>query len=188
MTDKMRPQRQKTSRRNRWILISTAAVLIILIPTLAYISNKNQQGGANQPTIDSSTYFTISNMAGIYEVRSTKDLKTPPGDMVLIKEFGFNFTPVGGNAHDVIIFVQGNTNPPLDMEGKTILNGTSTWAGGTGGTEIALTSSVTCYRQSDGTYPLPVRIRAREDNGRIIDGWIALNFTVDDLVPMVVSV
>jgi hypothetical protein len=178
MSDKAR--RQGTSKRNRRRIISAVAIFIVLISVLAIIGSLNQKPPVHNSDglKDSSTYFTISDLAGLYERRGNISDQSPP--MVLIKQFAFNFTPVGGDANDVRIFVPGFADPlKTDWEGILIPNGTSIHTG-----DIQPAYAIPSYRESDGTYTLTIRIAAKE-----ADGNLMLNFTTtgpeQNLVPIV---
>jgi hypothetical protein len=165
MSDKTR--RDYRSKRNRRILISAVAIFLVLISVLAYAASLRPQVNQNQQTEASSKYFAISDLAGTYTTSGgTPHNSTNPGPMVLINYFGFNFTPVGGDANDVRIFVEGFDNPH-SWEGERIPNGTSTYSG-----DIRPSFALPSQRQSDGTYTLKIRIAAREADGNVI-----LNFT-----------
>lgn len=177
-------KRHGTPRKNRRILVSAVAVFLVLISVLAYVSSLHQPSTNNNTVTKapSSTYFAISNLGGIYEVRSFAEAVTP-GPTIKLKEFIFNFTPVGGDAHDVIIFTQGGNFDPTaggtDWEGKTFKNGTSIYTG-----EVQLPDAVGVpYDKATGTWIWKVRIESRE-----ADGWVQLNFTEDVLSPIVVPV
>lgn len=165
-----KPKKNVASKRNKRILVSAVAIFLVLISILAYISSTHQAQPPVKQKVDSSTYFAISDLAGLFETRNQN--QTTPGASALINQLGFSFTPIGGNATDVIIFMAGNSDPlNTDWEGITITNGTATPTG-----ELTLPHSIPCARNSDGTYPLKVRIQCQEANG-----WVTLNFTADDL-------
>ena len=161
------------SRRNKRILVSVVVIFLVAISILAYIGALNQIVKPN-PTpqlAESSKYFAISDLAGTSTTNFNISGTQPPPKSVLVNDFAFNFTPVGGDAHDVIIFAEGLTDAlQHDWEGLLIHNGTSTYSG-----EFQPKFAIPCSRQSDGTYTLKVRIQARE-----ADGDVTLNFTLGE--------
>jgi hypothetical protein len=158
----------KRSKRNRRILVSIVsviAILIVLIAAIVYVSSQHQQ----KP--DSNAYFAISDLAGICRVTTSNATAQNFGAAVLITQFAFNFTPVGGDATNVRIFAKGLLNPlENNWEGQTIPNGTSTFSG-----EMLPPYPIPSTRQSDGTYTLTIRIAAEE-----ADGNITLHFTAGE--------
>jgi hypothetical protein len=165
----------KKSKRNRRILIyaASAVAIFVLIAALAYVSSQHQQTQQKQ---DSSTYFTISDLAGLCRATASNATDQNPGASVLITQFDFTFTPVGGDATNVRIFVPQVDPTTTSFEGKTILNGTSTDASANSGQGAIMPSyPLASYRQSDGTYTLKIRIAAEE-----ADGSVTLNFTADE--------
>jgi hypothetical protein len=167
-------RRSDKSKRNRRILISAIAIFIILTSVLAYISSlRPQPVKPVQPIEDSSVYFMISDLAGTYTTNWSNATDQNPGPMILIKLFGFTFTPVNGSATDVRMFMGGMEDPTQhNWEGTTIPNGTATPTG-----DIQPQFALPSYRQSDGTYTIVIRIVARE-----ADGNVTLRFTTEDLV------
>lgn len=159
-------RKRNRSRRNRWILISAVAILVVLISVLAYISSQYRQ-----PLQDSSKYFAISGLAGLYRLQGSNNLTK------LITQFDFSFTPVGGDATDVRIIIDQVDTTLTSWEGTTIRNGTSTLASAnTGQGDILPAHALPSTRQSDGTYTLTIRILADEAEGNVI-----LHFSPDSL-------
>jgi hypothetical protein len=161
---------RKKSKRNRRIMVSAAAIFLLLISIVAYISWLHRAPASKVPLQESSDYFSISNLGAIcYTVGSNPAYNsTYYGPMVLIYDVAFNFTPVNGPAGDVRIFMSGNFNTEqADWEGTVIPQGTSTYSG-----ELMPSAYIPSYRQSDGNYTMQVRIAADQ-----ADGEITLNFT-----------
>lgn len=160
------------SKRNKRILVSAVVIFLVAISILAYIGALNQlvKPSPTPQLAESSKYFGISDLAGT-STSSFNVSAQPPPKSVLVNDFAFNFTPVGGDAHDVVIFAEGLTDAlQHDWEGLLIRNGTSTYSG-----EFQPKFAIPCSRQSDGTYTLKVRIQARE-----ADGDVTLNFTLGE--------
>ncbi|MGD0160477.1 MAG: hypothetical protein ABSB89_09295 [Candidatus Bathyarchaeia archaeon] len=161
MTDKS--SRRKASKKNKWLLVSAIVIFLVLISALAAYSYINQMD--KKPVIyPSSTYFAISDLAGTFQTTGIayNGTGTPPAS-VLVNELAFNFTPVGGDADNVRIFMPGMTDPEQTWWITPIKNGTSTYSG-----EIQLGSPVEVQREADGTYNFPIRIAADEANGTVI--------------------
>jgi heme/copper-type cytochrome/quinol oxidase subunit 2 len=159
----------KRSKRNRRIIVvvSAVAIFLLLIAAIVYVLQHQQ---ATQQH-DSSTYFTISDLAGLCRATTSNTTAQNLGVTVMITQFAFNFTPVGGDATNVRIFASGNLDPlENNWEGETIRNGTSTFSG-----EMLPAYTIPSYRQSDGTYTLTIRIAAEE-----ADGSVRLNFTAGE--------
>jgi hypothetical protein len=162
-------RRNKKSRRNRWILASVVVIFIVLVSVLAYIRSPHEN--SRPPLKDSSTYFAISDLWGLYRAGASNATSQNPGAAILIYQFEFTFTPVGGNATNVRIFGSGFLDPlNNNWEGTTIANGTSTDSG-----TMTPQWPLRSIRQSDGTYTLTIRIAAEEADGNII-----LHFTPED--------
>lgn len=173
MTDKT--SRRTRSKKNKWLLISAIVIFLVLISALAAYSYINQID--KKPVIhDSSTYFAISDLAGTFQTTGTiyNGTGTPPTS-VLINELAFNWTPVGGDANDVRIFMSGDTNPTQTWWANLTKVGTSVYSG-----EIPLGSPVRIQRQADDTYDFPIRIAADEANGTVI-----LHFNANQTDPAV---
>lgn len=136
------------SRRNRRILISAIAIFLVLISVLAYIGSLHQQA---IPKKDSSKYFVFSDFGAIGRPRGNNS--------IFINQFWFNFTPVGGDAHYVVIFTEGNTDPTQHAFDE-IPNGTSTYSG-----EINSNYGIVSSK-TEGGYAVKIRIRCTE-----ADGW-----------------
>jgi hypothetical protein len=174
-------KRQSISRKNRRILVVAVAVFLVLISVLAYMSTLHYFGNGNNDntaTPDANKYFAISNLGGIYEVHTTSNMT--PGSMVLLKQLAFSFTPVGGDAPDVRITLQGIADPAkTDWEGQTFVNGTSVNTG-----DILLRNSIPLYKDPDtGTYPLDVTFHWKF-HSKDVAGNVELNFTAAELVPI----
>jgi hypothetical protein len=158
-------------RRKQRILISAVAIFLVIISVLAYASSLHQT--ANPPPQPgkraSSEYFLISSVAGTYKSYFGKNSSDPnPGPSVRITTFGFQFTPIGGPATDVALFVPGMTDTTKYWwAGITIPNGTKTYSG-----DIQPPNSLLALRQDDGTYQLTIRINSLQ-----ADGDVVLTFT-----------
>jgi heme/copper-type cytochrome/quinol oxidase subunit 2 len=161
----------KKSKRNRRIIVlvvSAVAIFLLLIAAIVYVL-QHQQPTQQKP--DSSTYFTISDLAALCRATTSNTTAQNLGASVRITQFAFNFTPVGGDATNVRIFASGNLDPlENNWEGETIPNGTSTFSG-----EMQPPYTIPSNRQSDGTYTLTIRIAAEE-----ADGSVTLNFTAGE--------
>jgi len=183
MTDKT--GRRNRSKRNKWLLISAIAIFLVLISALAAYSYINQ---TDKPIVvyAANTYFAISDLAGTYQTTGTtyNGTGTPPLQ-VLLTSLDFTFTPVGGDATDTRIFMQGMTEPETTWWANTIKNGTSIdAASGSNSTDIELGSGVPVYRQADGTYTFPILMQADNVNGQIdVNGTINLIFNANASSP-----
>jgi len=138
-------KRRKSNRK--WWLISASIIALAVIITFAYL---------NQPTTgikQSSSYFLISDpaAAGRYLAGNST---------VVISTLGFNFTPIGGDAHNVALFLKGMT-PAIEHTFPFVGNGTSTSSG-----EIDIPYSLPVSKYPDG-YHLTIRIRCDEADGNI---------------------
>jgi hypothetical protein len=169
----------KRARKNKRVLVFAAAVFLVLIAALAYIGSTNQPSSTQKPEIQAaSTYFVISDAAGVYTTTSDNATPEDPGPGIRITQFAFTFTPVGGDAKDVRILVAGLADPTGagNFEGENILNGTSTFSG-----EINPEFGIPSTRQSDGTYPLKIAMLANDAHGNeLVEGDITLNFTASN--------
>jgi hypothetical protein len=96
----------------------------------------------------------ISDVAGIY--------RTPAGGNVtiLITDFAFNFTPTGGDAHNLVIFTAGMSDP-TEHAFQNVPNGTSTFSG-----EIVPQFGIQS-RLTGGQYPMNITINCDEAVGDI---------------------
>jgi len=140
----------KRKRRNIKMFIAAAAIFVVLVSILAYVSS---QHAASRE--DSSQYFILSDPGAMGTSKNN-------GNMLIIKQFWFNITAVGGDAHEVTIFTDGMTDPTAYTFDE-IKNGTSVYSG-----EISSSNGIPAYR-TQGGYPVKVRIFCTEANG-----WITL--------------
>lgn len=163
-----KPKRSDQPRRNRRILISAVAIFLVIISVLTYSSILHQPAGTQTPPQGkraSSEYFVISDVAGTYKRYGNQNSTDPnPGPSVRITTLGFQFTPIGGPATDVAIFMAGMEDPTNHYwAGITIPNGTSIYSG-----DIQPTYSLLSQRQDDGTYRLTIRINCLEADGNVV--------------------
>lgn len=161
-------------KRKRWVAVSLAGIALIValsVDSYYYYSNRKP------PQLkDSSQYFAISNLAGLYRATQSNASDQNPGRMILITQFDFNFTPIGGDATDVRIFINQVDPATTSWEGITIPNGTSTLASAHTDLGVIMPlNSLPSYRQGDGTYTLKIRIVCEE-----ADGYVTLRFTPGD--------
>lgn len=149
-------RRHGRSKRNRWMLVSAVAIFLVLISVLAYIGSLHQPRPVPIPQKDSSKYFTFSELGAYGHPSGTNNIT------IVIKQLWFNFTPVEGDAHYVVIFTEGNSDPTQNTFDE-ISNGTSTYSGDIG-SYFGIPASKTA-----GGYAVKVRIRCTE-----ADGWTTL--------------
>ena len=153
-------RRYYRAKRNRRILVSAVAIFIVVISVLAYVNSLHRQPVAQK---DSSKYFTFS------EFGAEGSQMGPTNLTIRILNLWFNFTPVGGDAHFVVIFTEGMTDS-TQHTWDDIPNGTSTYSG-----EIMSGKGMVVVK-ADGGYAVKVRIRCTE-----ADGWTTI-IIPDDLV------
>jgi hypothetical protein len=168
-----KPKRSDESRRKRRILIAAVAIFLVVISVLAYASSLRQSANTAPPPGKraSSSYFIISDVAGTYTSHGKNSTDPNPGPSVRITTFGFQFTPIGGPATDVAIFMEGMDDPTNHYwAGITIPNGTSIYSG-----DIQPLYSLLSQRQDDGTYQLRIRINSLQ-----ADGYVVLTFTAGE--------
>lgn len=142
---------------------STISALTTQVTNLtSEVTNLTSQLAAFLPN-DSSTYFAISDLVGTYLTNGTayNGSGSPPVS-VLINSLAFNWTPVGGDASNVRVFMQGLTYPEQTWWPNLTKNGTSTYTG-----TINLGSPVLIQRQADETYNFPITMKADQANGTI---------------------
>ena len=126
------------------------------------VTNLTSQLAAFLPN-DSSTYFAISDLAGTYlTIGTAYNGSGSPPVSVLFNNLAFNWTPVGGDASNVRIFILGITYPEQTWWPNLTKNGTSTYTG-----TIELGSPVLIEKQDNGTYTFPILVDADQANGTI---------------------
>ena len=141
------------TKRNKRILISAVAIFVVLIAVLAYVNILYRQPVAQK---ESSKYFTFS------EFGAQAEQMGPTNASIRIRIMWFNFTPVGGDAHFVVIFTEGMTDA-TQYTWDEISNGTSTYSG-----EIQSGPGIVVHKAGDG-YAVKVRVRCTE-----ADGWTTI--------------
>jgi hypothetical protein len=146
---KARPGKaRKKYTLKRKIVITTA---IAVMATIILISALNQRikKELNTPKQDPNKYFLFLNAEaqGQKLSGSTTALK--------IEYLQFNLMPVSGDAHDVVIFTEGMTNPK-DYWYPEIKNGT------TKSIAIQFAVPIRVIKQPDDTYLIEVEVYSRE--------------------------
>jgi hypothetical protein len=108
------------------------------------------------PKIPASEYFSFSDVFA--HANYQRD------DVIRIDMMQFFITPVGGDAHYVVIFVEGNYNP-LDWYQPEMLNGTKV------NFETQLPDPIQLRDSDDGkiddVYPMEIRVRSDEAEGYV---------------------
>jgi hypothetical protein len=140
--------RRVRSRRRKWPYVSVIVIAAVLIAVLAYIDSQPK------PPKDSSRYFIISDLAGVYRPLAGGNTT------ILITDFAFNFTPVGGDAHNLVIFTTGMSDP-TEHAFQYVPNGTSTFSG-----EILPQFGIQS-RLTVGQYPINITINCDEAVGDV---------------------
>jgi hypothetical protein len=88
---------------------------------------------------------------------------------VLIDRFGFYFMPIGGDAHNVTLYISGKIQPE-DFFWQEITYRTETFSG-----EIIPQFEIISHKQADG-YPVEIRIFSEE-----ADGYLNVTIPVEDM-------
>jgi hypothetical protein len=140
--------RHARSRRRKWPYVFAIVVAAVLISVLMYTNSYPK------PPKDSSKYFVISDLAGIYRPLAGGNIT------IAITDFAFNFTAVGGDAHNLVIFTAGMSDP-LEHTFQYVPNGTSTFSG-----EILPQFGIQS-RLTAGQYPMNITINCDEAMGDI---------------------
>jgi hypothetical protein len=138
-------KRRRKSRKA--LLIIPVAVMGLAIFLLVLGANQ----GTQPEKKNSSEYFAISDVAAMG--RGTNE-------SVLITKLGFDFTPIGGDATEVTLFLEGNTDPE-EFFWSRINNGTSQFSG-----EINPPFPIMCERLPAG-WVVQVRIFSHEADGYV---------------------
>jgi hypothetical protein len=142
----MKRTRRKSDKK-RWLILPS---IIALVAIIVFAINQTTTG-----IKQSSNYFSIIDPAGLG--RGT----TGTNETVLMSVLGFNFTPIGGDAHNVVLFLKGMT-PAIDYTFELIKNGTSTFSG-----EMQIPYAIPVRKYQDG-YHVDIRIRCDEADGNMI--------------------
>jgi len=142
----------KKRRKSRRTLLAASIVITVFAVALLFLAIS--QIKPTPPKKNSSDYFAISGPAAIGRYISENN------DSVLITRFGFYFTPIGGNATEVTLFIEGNALP-TDYFWQEIPNGTRTFSG-----EILLPFEILSEKEADW-YPVEIRIFSHEADGHL---------------------
>ena len=142
-------RRSKSKSRKPWLIVVGIALIVALV-LVTY------QPEGQTPKIPASEYFSFSDAAA--HANYHRD------DVIRIDIIQFFLTPVGGDAHNVIIFFEGNYNP-LDWYYPEILNGTKT------NFETQLPVPIELRDSDDGkidnVYPMEIRVYSSEAEGYV---------------------
>jgi hypothetical protein len=160
--------------RKKWVLISISVIALVALSLDSYYYYSNYKPPPPPPLKESSKYFAISGLGGFYSTQHAIGINlTKTGAMLLIAQFDFIFTPIGGPASNLRIVINQVDPVDTDWEGITIPNGTATDAAAqTGEGAITPSAALPVYRQSDGTFPLMIKMICDQATGNVI-----LNFT-----------
>jgi hypothetical protein len=146
-------------------------VLLVLIALIVYVGSQHQPRQQIVPIQPASTYFTISDPAAVFKsVGSNTNASILRS--VLLTTIGFSFTPIGGPATDLTIFMQGMSDPTQTAWNNTIPKGETILLD-----NINLPNPITSIRQSDGTFAFNVTFNCAEATGVIV-----IHFKSDELV------
>jgi|GEM_PF-3857395 len=148
MKAKTKGVRKGKFTRKRKIAI---AATITIMATIIIISALNQQTKkeTNPPKQDPNKYFLFLNA----EAQGQKIQGSATA--LKIEYLQFNLTPIGGDAHDVVIFAEGMTDPN-NYWYQEIKNGT------TQPIAIQFGNPIRVIKQPDGTYLIEIEIYSRE--------------------------
>jgi hypothetical protein len=142
-------RRSKGKSWKPWLIVVGIGLIVVLV-VVTY------NPGGQTPKIPASEYFSFSDIAA--HANYQRD------DVIRIDLMQFYLTPIGGDAHQVIIFLEGNYNP-LDWYQPEILNGTKT------NFETQLPQSIQLRDSEDGkidnVYPMQIRVRSAEAEGYV---------------------
>ena len=127
------------------------AATITIMATIIIISALNQQTKkeTNPPKQDPNKYFLFLNAEAQGQKLSSSTIA------LKIEYLQFNLKPIGGDAHDVVIFAEGMTNPN-NYWYQEIKNGT------TQPIAIQFGNPIVAKKQPDGTYLIEIEIYSRE--------------------------
>jgi hypothetical protein len=158
----------------KWVLISIAVIVLIALSLDSYYYYSNYKPLPPPPLKESSGYFAISALGGLYSTQHAIGINiTKTGAMLLVAQFDFTFTPIGGPASNLRILINQVDPINTDWEGITIPNGTATDAAAhTNEGTITPNAALPVYRQTDGTFPLTIKMICDQATGNVI-----LNFT-----------
>jgi ABC-type molybdate transport system substrate-binding protein len=151
--------RRKKSTRKKWLIVLLTATILVALVVMALL---NQQ---STTVYSASEYFTFTDISAL-----GKSL-TQNNSTIRIEFLSFEITPFKGNAHHVVIFASGMTDP-LNYAYDEILNGTKK------SIEIQFAYGITCKRQGAG-YSVNVRIQSDEATGQITLLILANNTFLD---------
>jgi hypothetical protein len=160
----------KNAKRNRRILIAAFAIFLVLAAFLAYVSYENQPHKQPAPLQPSSTYFAISGQGAEYNPIGSANASNARS--VLITTVGFYFTPIGGPADNLRMFLPGFTDPTTTSWNNTIPQNATVFSG-----EIMPPDPIPIIKQSDGNFTLTITMLCNEANGTVV-----IQFTPDELV------
>ncbi|MGB9778853.1 MAG: hypothetical protein ACPLW8_05560 [Candidatus Bathyarchaeales archaeon] len=134
---------KKSSLKTKVAIISLIAITAIIIIAAIHQQTQNEAKTLKDP----NEYFQFLD-AQAQGSRVSQDA-------IRIEYLQFNLTPVGGDAHNIVIFTEGMTSPQ-DYWYEEIKNGTEKTI------QIQFASQIQVTKQPDGTYLLKVQIRSDE--------------------------
>lgn len=159
---------EKKRRKSRRTLTRAVAVLIVItVFAVALIFFALSQNKPAPPKKNSIDYFAISGPPS--GPAATGRYAAGSNETVLIDRFGFYFMPIGGDAHEITLFIEGKITSE-DFFWLEIKNGTETFSG-----EIMPQFEILSHKQADG-YPVRIRIFSEE-----ADGYLNITIPVEDV-------
>jgi hypothetical protein len=147
-TKKRRIAKKSSSKRKIAIVSIIAIAAIIIISPAIYQQTKK---GENTPKKDPEEYFQFLNTSAFG--------KRVSQNVVRIESLFFALKPVGGDAHNVAVILEGYADP-LDYWRAEIKNGTEEHF------EVQLQYAIQVYKQDEG-YPIKLKIRSDEAEGKV---------------------
>ena len=142
-------RRSKSKSWKPWLIVVGIGLIVVLV--LATYQPEGQT-----PKIPASEYFSFSEVFA--HANYQRD------DVIRIDMMQFFITAVGGDAHYVVVFVEGNYNP-LDWYQPEMLNGTKV------NFETQLPDPIQLRDSADGkidnVYPMEIRVRSGEAEGYV---------------------
>ena len=150
------------SKRTTWIALFIIVIAIILISSVIYSSRLPPS-----PKKAASEYFSFSDAGALARSSAGGSNST-----ILITYIGFGMTPIGGDAHHVVLFFPGGVDPQ-DYYYDRIPNGTSVFV------EVSFQNYISSAKQADG-YPIKFKIHSDETDEK--EEYVTLVIPESDIV------
>ena len=156
-----RRKKKAVKKRQITIFLTTVASFFVVLTVMLYYSNLEQK----IPKRDPNEYFQFKNISalGCHPENSS--------NVVRIQMLYFEFVPVSGDAHNVVIFTEGMSNPN-DYYYSHIEKGEKQ------SVEIVFPPNheIQIRKQQD-KYPIKIKIRSDE-----AEGYVTLWLREDDII------